>query len=78
MDVCEFKATLGYTRSMQKQIQVVLAHVFNPHTRESHAFNHSNKGKYKTGGYLGLLSISNLQEENYLNFLQVHPPIQRL
>ena len=31
MDLCEFKATLGYTRSTQKKkIQVVAAHTFNP------------------------------------------------
>ena len=29
-DFCEFKATLGYTISIQKQIQVVVAPTFNP------------------------------------------------
>ena len=48
MDLCEFKDTLGYTRSRQKQIQVVVAHTFNPSTMESHAFNPSTKGEYKT------------------------------
>ena len=34
-DLCEFKATLGYTKSTQKEIQVVVAHTFNPSPRES-------------------------------------------
>ena len=43
MDVCEFKATLGYIRLIQSQKemalhQVVVAHTFNPSTWESHAF----------------------------------------
>ena len=33
MDLCEFKATLGYTRSIQKQIQVIVPHTFNASTR---------------------------------------------
>ena len=53
MDLCEFKATLGYIRSIQKQIQVVVAHTFNPSTRESHAFNPSTKGEQKAGGDRG-------------------------
>ena len=39
----EFKATMGYKRSKQKQIQVVVAHAFNPSTR----------GECKTGGDRG-------------------------
>ena len=31
--LCEFKATLDYTRSMYKQIQMVMAHTFNPSPR---------------------------------------------
>ena len=34
MDLCEFKATLGYTRSIQKQIRVVVFHTFNASTGE--------------------------------------------
>ena len=44
MDFCEFKATLGYTKSIQKQIQVVVSHTFNPSVGElgeSHTFNPS-------------------------------------
>ena len=29
-DLCELKATLGYTRSVQKQIRVVVTYTFNP------------------------------------------------
>ena len=47
MDLCEFKATLGYTRSLQKQIQVVVAHTSHPSTRE---FNPNTKGDYKAQG----------------------------
>ena len=47
VDLCEFKVNLAYRRLMQKQIKVVVAHTFNPNTRESHAFNPSTK-EYKT------------------------------
>ena len=43
MDLCEFKATLGYTRLIQKQIQVVVAHTFYPSIWESHTFNPSSR-----------------------------------
>ena len=46
MDPCEFKATLNYTNSMQKQIQVVLAYTFIP-VPGSHAFNPSTRGNIK-------------------------------
>ena len=42
MDLFEFKATLGYVRFIQskkkKQSQVVVAHIFNPSTWESHTY----------------------------------------
>ena len=42
MDLCEFKAALGYTRSIQKQIQVVVvAHTYSTRVWESHTFNYS-------------------------------------
>ena len=44
MDLCEFKTTLGYTRPMQKQIQVGVVHTFNPSPRESRAFHPSTRG----------------------------------
>ena len=44
MDLCKFKAILGYIRSVQKKIQVVAAHNFNPSPRESHTFNPSTRG----------------------------------
>ena len=47
MNLCEFKAILGYTGSMQKQIQVVVAPIFNPSTRESNAFHPSTRGNIK-------------------------------
>ena len=53
MDFYEFKASLGYTRSMQKQMQVVAAHTFNPSIGESYPFNSSTKGLYKMGGDRG-------------------------
>ena len=33
MNLCKFKATLDYTRSMQKQIQAVVPDTFNTNTR---------------------------------------------
>ena len=42
-DLCEFKATLDYTKPIQKQIQIVVAHTFNPSVWESHTFNPSTR-----------------------------------
>ena len=47
MDLCEFKATLGYIRSMQKQNQVIMAHVFKPSTSELQTFIPSTRGNIK-------------------------------
>ena len=44
---CKFKATIGYTKSIQKQIQEV-AHTFNLIVWESHIFNASTR-KMETG-----------------------------
>ena len=43
MDLCEFRTTLGYTRWIQKRIQVVVAHIFNPSVWVSHNFNPSTR-----------------------------------
>ena len=43
MDLCEFKATLGYTRFIQKQDQVLVVYTFNPSVWESHAFSSSTR-----------------------------------
>ena len=55
----ELKATLGYTRSMQKHIQLVMAHTFNPSPRESHTFKPSTRGKinWEEREKLSLLSL---------------------
>ena len=57
MDLCEFKVTLGYTRSVKKQIQVVVTHSFNPSTSESYTFNPNTKEEYETGGDRSQLSL---------------------
>ena len=51
MDLCEFKAILGYLRSMQKQILVV--HIFNPSVWESHTFNYSTREVETVAIWLG-------------------------
>ena len=72
MDLCEFKATLGHIRSVQKQIQVVVAQTFNHSPRESHAFNPSTKGEYKTGGNRGSgLSLQSPRLEDFSSGLAV-------
>ena len=50
MDVCEFKATLGYNRWIQSQreTEAVVVHTFSSNTWESHAFN-PNTWKVETG-----------------------------
>ena len=53
MDLCEFKATLGYTRLIQKQIQVVVVHTFNPSVWESHTSNPSIREAEIEAIYLG-------------------------
>ena len=55
----ELKATLGYTRSMQKHIQLVMAHTLNPSPRESHTFKHSTRGNinWEERERLSLLSL---------------------
>ena len=42
-DLCEFKVTPGYTRLIQKQIRVVVAHTFNPSVWESRTLNPSTR-----------------------------------
>lgn len=44
MGFVEFKATLGYTSSMQKKIQLVVAYTFIPCTREYYVPNPSTRG----------------------------------
>lgn len=53
MDLCEFQGNLGYKRSMQKEIQVVVAHTINLSTTESHTFHSSTRGEYMMGGNKG-------------------------
>lgn len=54
----ELKATLGYRRLTQKQIQVVVIHIFNPRTRKSHTFNQSIRVEYMmVGGRGSVLSL---------------------
>ena len=45
----ELKATLGYRRLTQKQIQVVVIHTIRPDVWESHTFNPSIR-EVETGG----------------------------
>ena len=46
-NLCEFQAITGYTRLIQKQIQVVVVYTFNLSVWESHTFNPST-GKEDT------------------------------
>lgn len=65
MDLCVLKAIVGYKRSKQKHIHLVVAYTFNPSTRDLHILNPSTRGKYKMGGdrELGFnLQLPNLGE----------------
>ena len=52
MDLCEYKATLGYTGSIQTQILMVVTHTFNPSVWESHIFHRSTR-EVETGDMAG-------------------------
>ena len=47
LELCEFKATVGYIISMKKQIQMVVTQSINLCTIESHAYNPSTREEYK-------------------------------
>ena len=47
IDLCEFKVNLGYPRSVQKQIQVLVAHILIAVLGSHTPFNSSTRGNIK-------------------------------